>query len=125
MDDPLTVELYQRELQGWETFMRKDKQAYAEGYAEDAIGFDISGERVKDKAAAVNDINAADVWSFYEITDFKAALIAPDVALMHYFARVGGIKADQPFEVKIFIGALLVRRDGRWLLRYFQNTAAK
>ena len=125
MNDPLTAELYQREIQGWEIFKRKDKQADAELYADDAIGFDLSGERVKNKAAAVDDINAADVWTYYEIADFKAEQIVPDMALVHYFARVGGITAGQPFEIKMFIGEVLVRRGERWLLRYFQNTAAK
>jgi ketosteroid isomerase-like protein len=93
MDDPLTAELYRREVEAWEIFKRKDNQAYAQGIADDAIGFDLSGERVKDKAATVNDINAADVWTHYEIRDFKAESIAPDVALVHYLATVGGITA--------------------------------
>jgi ketosteroid isomerase-like protein len=121
-NDSLTAELYAREKAAWEIFLRKDKTAYAEGYAEDAIGFDLTG-KLKDKSAAVDDINAADTWTGYEIRDFAAESIAPGVALVHYFATVAGIVAGQPFEVRMFIGAIFVQRDGRWLLRYFQNTA--
>jgi len=124
VDDPLTAELYRREIEAWEIFKRKDKQAYADGIAEEAIGFDLTGQR-KDKAATVNDINAADSWTHYEVRDFRAELIAPDVALVHYFATVGGINAGQPFEVDFAIGEVMVRRGGQWLVRYYQNTAAK
>ena len=124
MDDPLTTELYRREIEAWEIFKRKDKQAYAEGIAEDVVGLDLSGQR-KDKAATVNDINSADAWTDYEIRDFKAELIIPDVALIHYFATVSGLSAGQPFEVKFSIGEVMVRRGGQWLVRYYQNTAAK
>jgi uncharacterized protein (TIGR02246 family) len=125
LDDPLTAELYRREVEAWEIFKRKDKEAYARGIADDAIGCDLSGERLKDKAATVNDINAVDVWTHYEIRDFKAEALAPDVALVHYFANVSGITAGQQFTVKIFIREVFVRRDGQWLVRYYQNTAAK
>lgn len=119
----LKDELYAREKAGWETFLRKDKAAYAEGYAEDAVGFDLTG-KLKDKAAAVNDINSADKWTHYEMRDFAADLIAPGVALVHYSAAVAGVKDGRSFDVKFVLGAVFVQRDGRWLLRYFQNTTA-
>ncbi len=119
--DQLTREMYQREVEGWEIFKRKDKKAYAAGYADDAVGFDLTG-KLKDKTAAVNDIDAATVTD-YEITDFQASSLAPDVALEHYLVRVAGEAAGKKFDLKMFVGAVFVRRDGRWLLRYFHNNA--
>lgn len=122
--DLLTAELYRREIAAWEVFQRKDKQAYAGGIAEDVIGFDLTGQR-KGKAATVNDVDAAEAWTHYEVHDFRAETLAPDVALVHYFATVGGINAGQSFEVKFLIGEVMIRRGGQWLVRYYQNTAAK
>lgn len=122
--DALIAELYERECKGWETFRRKDAAAYAEGYAEDAIGFDISGAGLKDKAAAVADIYAAEL-KHYDMTGFRAEEIAPGVALVHYYASMSGTANGEPFEVRMFIGQVLVKQGERWLLRYFQNTAVR
>jgi len=122
-DDPLTTELYRRELQGWENFRRKDKIAYAAAIADDAAGFDLTGVGLKDKAAAVADLDLADI-THYEMRDFKAERIADDVALVHFFAHFTGTTAGQPFDISMFIGEVMVRRNGRWLVRWFQNTPA-
>ena len=122
-DDQLTAELYQRELEGWENFKRKDKLAYAAAIADDAAGFDLTGVGLKNKAAVVGDVELADV-THYEMRDFKAERIADDVALVHFFASFSGIAGGQPFEISMFIGEVLVRREDRWLVRWFQNTPA-
>ena len=57
------------------------------------------------------------------MSDFKAARIAPGSALAHHGAAPAGIKGGKPFEVRMFKGEVLVRRNGSLLLRYFQNTA--
>ena len=119
--DRLTTELYQRELQGWENFKRKDKLAYAAAIADDAAGFDLTGVGLKHKAAIVADVDLADV-THYEMRDFKAERITDDVALVHFFASFSGTAEGQPIEVKMFIGEVLVKREGRWLVRWFQNS---
>jgi len=121
IDDQLTAELYQRELQGWENFRRKNKQAYADSIADDCAGFDLTGTGLKNKAAAVADLDLADV-THYEMRDFKAERIADDVALAHFFAHFTGTAGGQPFDISMFIGELMVKRNGRWLVRWFQNT---
>ena len=123
-DDQLTAELYQRELAGWENFRRKDKLAYADAIADDAAGFDLTGTGLKDKTAVVNDVDLANV-SHYEMHNFQAERISEDVALVHFFAKFSGDAAGRPFEIKMYIGEVFVRRDGCWLLRWFQNTPAE
>jgi ketosteroid isomerase-like protein len=122
-DDQLTAELYQREVQAWENFRRKDKRAYADAIADDAAGFDLTGAGLKDKAAVVGDVDFADVTQ-YEMRDYQAHRISDDVALVHFFAKFSGTVSGQPFEIKMYIGEVFVRRQGRWLLRWFQNTPA-
>lgn len=122
-DDQLTAELYQREVQGWENFCRKDKRAYADAIADDAAGYDLTGTGLKDKAAVVSDVDFADV-NHYEMRDYQAHRISDDVALVHFFASFSGVAGGQPFGIRMFIGEVFVRREGRWLLRWFQNTPA-
>lgn len=122
-DDQLTAELYQREVAGWENFRRKDKLAYADAIADDAAGFDLTGTGLKNKLAVVNDVDLAEV-THYEMHDFQAHRITEDVALVHFFAKFSGEAAGRPFEIKMYIGEVFVRRQGRWLLRWFQNTPA-
>ena len=122
-DDQLTAELYRREVEAWENFCRKDRLAYADAIADDAAGYDLTGTGLKDKAAVVRDIDFADV-THYGMHDYQAHRISDDVALVHFFAQFSGTTGGQPFQIKMFIGEVFVRREGRWLLRWFQNTAA-
>jgi len=122
-DDPLAAELHRREVEGWENFRRKDKRAYADAIADDAAGFDLTGTGLKDKAAVVGDVDLATV-THYEMHDFQAHRISNGVALVHFLARFSGSADERPFEVVMYIGEVFVRRQGRWLLRWFQNTAA-
>ena len=122
-DDQLTAELYQREVEAWENFCRKDKLAYADAIADDAAGYDLTGTGLKDKTAVVSDVDLASI-THYEMHDYRAQRISDDVALVHFFARFSGTANGQPFAIEMFIGEVFVRRQGRWLLRWFQNTAA-
>jgi ketosteroid isomerase-like protein len=122
-DDQLTAELYRREVEAWENFRRKDKRAYADAIADDAAGYDLTGTGLKDKAAVVNDVDLADV-THYEMHDYQAHRISDDVALVHFLAKFSGNAGGQPFEIAMYIGEVFVRREDRWMLRWFQNTPA-
>ena len=101
----------------------RDKHAYADAIADDAAGFDLTGTGLKNKLAVVNDVDLANV-THYEMHDYQAHRIGDDVALVHFFAKFSGEAAGSPFEIKMYIGEVFVRRQGRWLLRWFQNTPA-
>lgn len=50
-------------------------------------------------------------------------LLAPDVALRTFIAELDGSFEGAPLPKRAFINETLVKRDGRWVERFFQITA--
>jgi hypothetical protein len=61
----------------------------------------------------------------YEQTDEsepKVALLGDDAAMRTLTAKVDGTFKGEPFSYKVFITAILVRQNGKWLERFYQVT---
>jgi len=50
-------------------------------------------------------------------------LLSPDVALRTFIADLNGSFKGKPLPARAFVNEILVRRDGRWIERFFQITA--
>lgn len=61
----------------------------------------------------------------YEQTDeseLKVVLLGDDAAMRTLTAKVDGTFKGEPFSYKVFITAILVRQNGKWLERFYQVT---
>jgi hypothetical protein len=61
----------------------------------------------------------------YEQTDEsepKVVLLGDDAAMRTLTAKVDGTFKGEPFSCKVFITAILVRQNGKWLERFYQVT---
>jgi hypothetical protein len=61
----------------------------------------------------------------YEQTDEsepKVVLLGDDAAMRTLTAKVDGTFKGEPFSYKVFITAILVRQNGKWLERFYQVT---
>jgi hypothetical protein len=61
----------------------------------------------------------------YEQTDEsepKVVLLGDDAAMRTLTAKVDGTFKGEPFSYKLFITAILVRQNGKWLERFYQVT---
>jgi uncharacterized protein DUF4440 len=52
----------------------------------------------------------------------KVVLLGDDAAMRTLTAKVDGTFEGEPFSYKVFITAILVRRNGKWLERFYQVT---
>jgi ketosteroid isomerase-like protein len=50
-------------------------------------------------------------------------LLSPDVALRTFVADMKGSFMDKPLPARAFVNETLIRRDGKWIERFFQITA--
>lgn len=52
----------------------------------------------------------------------KVVLLGSDAAMRTVTAKIDGTFEGEPFSYKVFITAILVRQDGKWLERFYQVT---
>lgn len=55
----------------------------------------------------------------------SVALLAPDVALRTFIADLKGSFKGKPLPARAFVNETLVKRDGKWIERFFQITTLK
>lgn len=57
-----------------------------------------------------------------DLSEPNVAFLAPDTAMRTLTAKLDGAFEGQAFSGKVFITSILVRRDGKWLERFYQVT---
>jgi ketosteroid isomerase-like protein len=55
----------------------------------------------------------------------SVALLGPDVALRTFIAELKGSFKGKPVPARAFVNETLVKRDGKWIERFFQVTTLK
>jgi hypothetical protein len=55
----------------------------------------------------------------------SVALLGPDVALRTFIAELKGSFKGKPLPARAFVNETLVKRDGKWIERFFQVTTLK
>ena len=120
MTDDLTTELLALEHGFWEA--ATDTDFHREHVADEAVMVFPYGVGAMDKEMVVYTINAnTAVWLSHEFEDVQVVPIGDEAAVITYKA-IGERADDEPF--KAFISSTYVRRDGRWLLLFHQQTLA-
>lgn len=109
-DDPVA-----REKQVWDAIKKKDFDRFASFLAEDQL--EVGAWGVNDKAASVSGVQQAD-FSKAALSDFKATKIGDDVTIVTYMIK--GIGGMSPSGARA--STIWVRRDGKWLAVYHQDT---
>ena len=91
----------------WDYFKNKDYDAFAAVLAPDFV--EIEPESVYDKAGSIKGVTGMDV-SKFELSDWKAARLDDDAALVTYMVNTTGRMADQQRHSTIW-----VNRGGKWM----------
>lgn len=61
-------------------------------------------------------------WSQTIIGEPNVSLVTPDVALRTFTAELKGTFQGKPLPARVFNTELLVKRDGKWIERFYQVT---
>jgi len=105
----------------WDAFQKKDKKAYSDLLADDfaAVEDDNQGMRTKDAAAAEVDRSNINKYNLYAL---KVIPINPSAALVTYeLTMLFPPKVKFRFK-RVLVSELWLKRDGKWLERYYQET---
>jgi uncharacterized protein (TIGR02246 family) len=78
-------------------------------------------QTVNDQLASLSEYN----WSETIVGDVNVALLGPDVALRTFVADLKGTFQGKTLPSRVFVNETLVKRDGKWLERFYQATTLK
>lgn len=120
MTDDLTAELLEMEHRFWAA--ATDPDFYREHVADDAVMVFPYGVGAMDKDMVIYAVTAStEEWASHELEEVRVVPIGDDAAVITYQASADGA-ADRRFEA--FVSSIYVRREGRWMLVFHQQTLA-
>ena len=109
------------EKQSWQAWQARDPKFFERFLSEDHVELYSSGALKKAEVVATV-ASPSCVVNSYRVDKFELIPINPDAALLTYYAeqdtQCGGKKVPSP----AWVSSLYVRRDGRWLNLFYQQT---
>ncbi|MFZ3210888.1 MAG: nuclear transport factor 2 family protein [Terriglobales bacterium] len=120
--DALREEIVAQERAELDSLKAGDMAAFANFLADDAVFLDAAGAAGK---AEVVKNTAGFRLHEYTMTDVRFVALAADSGLIAYRMAEAGTSHGKEFAAKVYVSALWLRRGGRWLCVFSQETAAK
>jgi len=118
----LQDEIVAQERAELEALKTGDMAAFAGFLADDAVFVDASGSAGKDDIVKhTQGFRLHD----YTMTDVRFVALSRDSGLIVYQIAESGVSRGKEFSAKVNVSALWVKRNGRWVCVFSQETAAK
>jgi ketosteroid isomerase-like protein len=118
----LQEEVVAQETAGLDALKIGDLTAFANSLPDDAVFVDAHGAAGKDEV--VKNV-AGFRLSDYTMTDVRFVALSADSGLIVYRLAESGTSHGKEFAAKVHVSSLWLRRGGRWLCMFSQETAAK
>lgn len=118
-DNPLEAMLIAREKEVWEQIKKKNGQVFATYLAEDLIY--VTRDGVHSKAETIKGIMEAGPQEVM-LSDWKVVMIDKDAAIVTYTTKFGAAVACGPAPVPARETTVWVKRGGKWLAIFHQDT---
>jgi hypothetical protein len=119
VENDVSADALNQEKLAWELTKKKDRAGLAKLLSEDFTEITEDGVFERDQILANLDIL---MLSSYSPRDFKAKVIAPDTVLLIFQVTVSGTYKDHPFQADNNAASLWMKRGGKWLNVFFQET---
>jgi uncharacterized protein (TIGR02246 family) len=108
----------------WEAFKNKDKKTYADLLAEDFVAVEDDGEGMRKKRTAIEEVDRSVVSKYY-LFAVNVLPLGADTALVTYEITMEfPAKAQVRFK-RVLVSELWLKRDGKWKMRYYQETRVR
>jgi hypothetical protein len=112
------------EKKSWEAWKHRDGSFFQDFLSDDHIELYSSG--ASNKAAVVATVNSPTcVVNDYAVDKFELTMVNEDCALLTYYAKQDTTCGGKAVPSPAWVSSLYVRRGGRWLNAFYQQTPAK
>jgi len=119
--NPLEAMLIAREKEVWGHIKKKNGQGFAGYLAEEQIN--VTKDGVHSKAETVKGITESGPPEI-TLSDWKVIMIDKDAAIVTYMTKIGAAVACGPEPVTARESTVWVKRGGKWLAIFHQDTLA-
>jgi hypothetical protein len=120
-DNPLEAMLIAREKEAWDQIKKKNAQGFASYLAEDQLY--VTKDGVHSKADTVKGVTEAGP-SEITFSDWKVLMVDKDAAIVTYTTKSGAAVACGPEPMTQHESTVWVKRGGKWLAVFHQDTPA-
>lgn len=122
-DKSMDNALMAMEKQAWDAYIKKDGKFFGTFLTDDATLISEGG--IASKAQSVNQIsNHNCAFKNYSFNNFKTTMLDKDTALVTYEATQEGTCGGQNMPGKVYASSVYVKRGGKWVGAFHQETAA-
>jgi ketosteroid isomerase-like protein len=120
--DALRDEIIAQERAGLDALKTGDLTAFATSTADDAVFVDAAGPASKEQV--IKNV-AGFRLSDYSMSDVRFVALSADSGLIVYRIAETGMSHGKEFAAKAIVSSLWVRRGGKWMCVFSQETATK
>ena len=120
--DALRERIVAQERAGLDALKTGDLTVFGASTADDAIFVDAHGPATK---AEVMEHTAEFRLHDYTMADVKFIPLAADSGLIVYTLTESGASHGKEFTARVYVSSLWLKRDGKWLCEFSQETAAR
>ena len=118
----LREQIIAQERAGLDALKTGDLAAFAASTAEEAVFVDAHGAASK---AEVVEHTAEFRLHEYKMDDVRFVPVSADSGLIVYTITESGTSHGKEFSARVYVSALWLKRGGKWLCAFSQETAAK
>jgi ketosteroid isomerase-like protein len=120
--DALRDEIVAQERAGLDALKTGDLTAFANSTADDAIFVDAAGPASKEQVMK----NVAGFrLGEYSMSDLRFVALSADSGMIVYRIAESGMSHGKEFAAKAIVSSLWVKRAGKWMCEFSQETATK
>jgi uncharacterized protein (TIGR02246 family) len=120
----LTEMLEAKVKAAWATFMKKDKDGYAEFLTEDFQAVEADGDGERSKSQILREVEHSR-YTDYLLQLFQVQQLGPDYAFVTYESTLKFLQGPATRYRRVFIGELWTDRDGQWKMVRYQETPVR
>lgn len=122
-NNSVEAQLIALEKQAWEAWKNRNGSFYQSFLSEDSI--QISANGVENKAQIIESMSdsSCEVKS-YSLDNFKLVMLEKNTAILTYKAMPDAICNGKALPVTLWASSVYVKRSGKWLAAFYQDTPA-
>jgi hypothetical protein len=117
------ADLMKMEKAAWDAFGKGDGKFFQSLLTEDAVVVGDAGFQSKADSVKMIGTKPCDIKSF-NFTNFKVTMLNPSTALVTYSGTQEGTCGGQPVPAKTNASSIYVKRNGKWMAAFHQETPA-
>ncbi len=119
-DNSVEARLIALEKQSWEEWKNKNGGFFQTLLTDEAVNVGVGG--LSNKSQIVKSTSSDCEVKSFSVDNFKVVMLDKNVALLTYAAIQDGICGGRTIPAKVFASSVYVKRGGKWLNAFYQET---